>query len=423
MAADLPRSWPSPPAALAGAPVAVAERLQMLAYSVTLMLAALTAAGSKEESDFCIEAIHIAAKAQGAVKFPCSDTPARSDNSAMPTTTPATTKRRVPGKRRGPGELARRAKRSAKRAAATRAAQADIDPTPTHDRTATASAVAAEAAATKAAATTAAVKAAIAETATRAAAVEAAAAKASAAKTASAALDASEKNAAERAEKIVAAERAAAEKEATARTAAAKTTTAAQEAVPTNPCPSPPPSHSEINALIALSDTRPRNGAEYSALYQKYKNQAVQPSTPVTGTGTKRKTAPSPPADEQVDPLFKIEVCLKQTGEDYVVIGKTSVQAPETLYLLMQDPHEGGVQLYVLAQDHEFVVIDPQRPLEELADIYLQEPSEYFSADIDVADILQACVEHRSGSEKAGAKLFNKLIGDDGAKLNSRCQK
>ena len=394
----------------------------MLAYSVTLMLAALTAAGSKEESDFCIEAIHIAAKAQGAVKFPCSDTPARSDNSAMPTTTPATTKRRVPGKRRGPGELARRAKRSAKRAAATRAAQADIDPTPTHDRTATASAVAAEAAATKAAATTAAVKAAIAETATRAAAVEAAAAKASAAKTASAALDASEKNAAERAEKIVAAERAAAEKEATARTAAAKTTTAAQEAVPTNPCPSPPPSHSEINALIALSDTRPRNGAEYSALYQKYKNQAVQPSTPVTGTGTKRKTAPSPPADEQVDPLFKIEVCLKQTGEDYVVIGKTSVQAPETLYLLMQVA-DWGPQLYVLAQDHEFVVIDPQRPLEELADIYLQEPSEYFSADIDVADILQACVEHRSGSEKAGAKLFNKLIGDDGAKLNSRCQK
>ena len=421
MAADLPRSWPSPPAALAGAPIAVAERLQMLAYSVTLMLAALTAAGSKEESDFCIEAIHIAAKAQGAVKFPCSDTPARSDNSAMPTTTPATTKRRVPGKRRGPGELARRAKRSAKRAAATRAAQADIDPTPTHDRTATASAVAAEAAATKAAATTAAVKAAIAETATRAAAVEAAAAKASA-KTASAALDASEKNAAERAEKIVAAERAAAEKEATARTAAAKTTTAAQEAVPTNPCPSPPPSHSEINALIALSDTRPRNGAEYSALYQKYKNQAVQPSTPVTGTGTKRKTAPSPPADEQVDPLFKIEVCLKQTGEDYVVIGKTSVQAPETLYLLMQVA-DWGPQLYVLAQDHEFVVIDPQRPLEELADIYLQEPSEYFSADIDVADILQACVEHRSGSEKAGAKLFNKLIGDDGAKLNSRCQK
>ena len=420
--ADLPRSWPSPPAALAGAPIAVAERLQMLAYSVTLMLAALTAAGSKEESDFCIEAIHIAAKAQGAVKFPCSDTPARSDNSAMPTTTPATTKRRVPGKRRGPGELARRAKRSAKRAAATRAAQADIDPTPTHDRTATASAVAAEAAATKAAATTAAVKAAIAETATRAAAVEAAAAKASAAKTASAALDASEKNAAERAEKIVAAERAAAEKEATARTAAAKTTTAAQEAVPTNPCPSPPPSHSEINALIALSDTRPRNGAEYSALYQKYKNQAVQPSTPVTGTGTKRKTAPSPPADEQVDPLFKIEVCLKQTGEDYVVIGKTSVQAPETLYLLMQVA-DWGPQLYVLAQDHEFVVIDPQRPLEELADIYLQEPSEYFSADIDVADILQACVEHRSGSEKAGAKLFNKLIGDDGAKLNSRCQK
>ena len=342
----------------------------------------------------------------------------------MPTTTPATTKRRVPGKRRGPGELARRAKRSAKRAnklAATQAAP-DIDPTPTHDRTATASAVAAEAAATKAAATTAAVKAAIAETATRAAAVEAAAAKASAAKTASAALDASEKNAAERAEKIVAAERAAAEKEATARTAAAKTTTAAQEAVPTNPCPSPPPSHSEINALIALSDTRPRNGAEYSALYQKYKNQAVQPSTPVTGTGTKRKTAPSPPADEQVDPLFKIEVCLKQTGEDYVVIGKTSVQAPETLYLLMQEA-DWGDQLYVLAQDHEFVVIDPQRPLEELADIYLQEPSEYFSADIDVADILQACVEHRSGSEKAGAKLFNKLIGDDGAKLNSRCQK
>jgi hypothetical protein len=74
------------------------------------------------------------------------------------------------------------------------------------------------------------------------------------------------------------------------------------------------------------------------------------------------------------------------------------------------------MQLYVLAQDHEFVVIDPQRPLEELQ-------LEYCFADIDVADILQACVEHRSGSEKAGAKLFNKLIGDDGAKLNSRCQK
>ena len=343
----------------------------------------------------------------------------------MPTTTPATTKHRGPGKRRGPGELARRAKRSAKRAAATRAAQADIDPTPTHDRTATASAVAAEAAATKAAATTAAVKAAIAETATRAAAVEAAAAKASAAKTASAALDASEKNAAERAEKIVAAERAAAEKEATARTAAAKTTTAAQEAVPTNPCPSPPPSHSEINALIALSDTRPRNGAEYSALYQKYKNQAVQPSTPVTGAGTKRKTAPSPPADEQVDPLFKIEVCLKQTGEDYVVIGKTSVQAPETLYLLMSEVPGvvgPGAQEYVLAQDHEFVVIDPQRPLEVLQPDYYLPELDFAGAKHHPA-ILQACVKHRSGSEKAGAKLFNKLIGDDGAKLNLRCQK
>jgi hypothetical protein len=43
-------------------------------------------------------------------------------------------------------------------------------------------------------------------------------------------------------------------------------------------------------------------------------------------------------------------------------MGKTPAQAPETLYLLVQ------ITLFepkrcVIAQDHEFVVTDPQRPL------------------------------------------------------------
>jgi hypothetical protein len=90
------------------------------------------------------------------------------------------------------------------------------------------------------------------------------------------------------------------------------------------------------------------------------------------------------------------------------VIGRSLAQAPETLYLLSPLLKSGWPNMCVIAQDHEFVVTDPKYPSFGALTNHLQNRS---------MNYLYACIDYRLDDEKAGKKLYNKLIGEDGTKL------
>ena len=109
------------------------------------------------------------------------------------------------------------------------------------------------------------------------------------------------------------------------------------------------------------------------------------------------------------------------------MVGKSLAQAPETLYLLA--PLLNFIcsrPMCVIAQDHEFVVTDPKCPNFEAPEATWCSESECWRFDGMLSACLWACIDYRLDDEKAGKKLFNKLIREDGTKLQTlqrMCQK
>ena len=106
------------------------------------------------------------------------------------------------------------------------------------------------------------------------------------------------------------------------------------------------------------------------------------------------------------------------------MVGKSLAQAPETLYLLAPLLKPGWPSMCVIAQDHEFVVTDPKCPNSGAPEATWC--SECWRFDSMLNCCLWACIDYRLDDEKAGKKLFNKLIREDGTKLQTllrMCQK
>ena len=383
---------------------------------VTPMVSALPVACNKEQFDHLVGAIYKALLAESAGRFPCPE------KANQPHVEKAL-HQKAPPRKKGEGELARRAKRTAirreKRLAAAHAANIN-----THQN---GRIVAAEAAKTEAAAA-------------QAAAAEAAAAKAAAEQEAATAQVA--------AAEAVAAKAAAEQK--TADKAAAMKTTAAQKSTPLKtPVSSQRAARDEKQVLNQIppaptaDDKQPPVVALRSGLRSglspgspPFKSQASPPpshrevgmsgttANPSTKSTRKRPAseAVSPPAPK-ADPLLRKEVCLSRTGQAFAVIGKSLAQAPETLYLLSPLLKPGWPNMCVIAQDHEFVVTDPKCP-------NLEQPEatwcNHQRFEGFLSGYLSACIDYRLDDEKAGKKLFNKLIREDGTKLQTlqrMCQK